>query len=145
MLTIIMLPLWFLFVTGFAVMVLVLVHRKGKIIAKHLQDEVMVGLLSLPEYELVTSAFSAWHATFSWGGKPARQFVSAASRLSLSKWHSIRSAQSHTQTISGAFVAPLREEIKRLRGEMSRALGKPLPQPEPWRPTPSQPRPPWVK
>ena len=144
MLTIIMLPLWFFFVMAFAVMVLILVHRKGKIIAKHLQDEVLVGFLSLPEYELITSPFSSWHATFSWGGRPARQFVSAASRLSLSKWHSIRSAQSDTSTISGAFVAPLRQEIKRLRGEMSRSLGRPLPDPAPWRPTTGQPKPPWM-
>jgi len=145
MLTILMLPLWFLFVTAFAVMVLVLVRRKGKIIAKHLHDEVLVGFLTLAEYELVTSAFSSWHATFTWGGRPARQFVGAVSRLSLSKWHSIRSAQSQTQTISGAFVAPLRQEIKRLRGEMSRSLGKPLPEPAPWRPTPEKPKPPWMQ
>jgi len=145
MLTIIMLPLWFCFVCGFAVMVLLLVRRKGQIIAKHLHDEVLIGFLSLPEYDLVTSAFSWWRATFSWGGRPGRQFVGAVSRLALSKWHSTRSVESQTRTISGAFVAPLRQEIKRLRGEMSRSLGKPLPEPAPWRPTASQPKPPWVR
>ncbi len=145
MLSIVMLPLWLLFVTAFAVMVLVLVRRKGRIIASHLQDEVLVGFLTLAEYELVTSAFASWHATFSWGGAPARQFVGAVSRLSLLKWHSIRSAEAQTQTISGAFVAPLRQEIKRLRGEMGRALGRALPNPQPWQPTPEHPRPPWVK
>ena len=144
MLTIVMLPLWFLFVAGFGVMVMVLVHRKGRIIAKHLQDEVLIGFLTLAEYELVTSAVSSWHATFSWGGAAGRQFVGAVCRLSLSMWHSMRSAQSQTQTISGAFVAPLRVEIKRLRGEMSRALGRPLPEPAPWRPTANQPKPPWL-
>jgi hypothetical protein len=85
-----------------------------------------------------------WQATFSWGGAPARRFVEAASRLALSKWHSRRAAQGHSQTISGAFVAPLRNELKQRREEMGRALGRPLPQPQPWRPTPEEPRPRWL-
>ncbi len=141
--TIVMLPLWFLFVFSFAVMVMVLVHRKGRIIAKHLHDEVLLGSLSMAEYHLVTSAFAHWRATVSWGGKPGREFVTAVCRLSLSKWHSIRAAQSRTPTISGAFVAPLRKDIKRLRIEMGLAMGRPLAEPERWRPTPEHPRPPW--
>jgi protease PrsW len=140
MLVVVMLPLWLLFVSGFFVVVLLLVRRKGRIIADHLKDEVLTGHLTLPELQLVTSAFSWWQATFSWGGAPARRFVEVASRLALSKWHSRRAAQGHSQTISGAFVAPLRKELKQRRDEMARAL----PQPEPWRPTPQQPRPPWL-
>ncbi|MDX2010666.1 MAG: PrsW family intramembrane metalloprotease [Myxococcaceae bacterium] len=144
MLVLVMLPLWFLFVTGFFVIVIVLVRRKGRIIRDHLKDEVLTGHLTLAELEFVTSAFSWWQATFSWGGAPARRFVEAASRLALSKWHSRRAAQGHSQTISGAFVAPLRKELKQRRDEMARSLGRALPQPEPWRPTPEQPRPPWL-
>lgn len=144
MLVLVMLPLWFLFVTGFFVMVVVLVRRKGRIIADHLKDEVLTGHLTVAELQLVTSVWSWWKATFSWGGAPARRFVEAASRLALSKWHSRRAAQGHSQTISGAFVAPLRKELAQRRQEMSRALGKPLPLPEPWRPTPNEPRPPWL-
>ncbi|MBL8917541.1 MAG: PrsW family intramembrane metalloprotease [Myxococcaceae bacterium] len=144
MLVLVMLPLWLLFVTAFFVMVVVLVRRKGRIIGEHLKDEVLTGHMTPAELGLVTSAFSWWKATFSWGGAPARRFVEAAARLGLSKWHSRRAAQGHSQTISGAFVAPLRKELKQRRDEMSRALGKPLPQPEPWRPTPGQPRPPWL-
>jgi RsiW-degrading membrane proteinase PrsW (M82 family) len=144
MLVLVMLPLWFLFVTGFFVMVIVLVRRKGRIIRDHLKDEVLTGHLTVAELEFVTSAFSWWQATFSWGGAPARRFVEVAARLGLSKWHSRRAAQGHSQTISGAFVAPLRKELKQRRDEMARALGRALPQPEPWRPTPEQPRPPWL-
>lgn len=144
MLVLVMLPLWLLFVTGFFVMVVVLVRRKGRIIGEHLKDEVLTGHMTVAELELVTSVWSWWKATFTWGGPSARRFVEAASRLALSKWHSRRAAQGHSQTISGAFVAPLRKELKQRRDEMSRALGRPLPQPEPWRPTPGQPRPPWL-
>lgn len=144
MLVLVMLPLWLLFVIGFAVMVLLLVRRKGRIIAEHLKDEVLTGHMTPAELELVTSVWSWWKATFSWGGAPARRFVEAASRLALSKWHSRRAAQGHSQTISGAFVAPLRKELKQRREEMSRSLGRQLPAPEPWRPTPGQPRPPWL-
>ena len=144
MLVLVMFPLWLFFVIGFGVMVLVLVRRKGRIIAEHLKDEVLTGHLTVAELQLVTSVTSWWQATFSWGGAPARRFVEAASRLALSKWHSRRAAQGHSQTISGAFVAPLRRELKQRRDEMGRALGRPLPQPEPWRPTPGEPRPPWL-
>jgi RsiW-degrading membrane proteinase PrsW (M82 family) len=144
MLVLVMLPLWLLFVTAFFVMVIILVRRKGRIIGEHLKDEVLTGHLTPDELMLVTSPFNWWKATFSWGGAPARRFVEAASRLGLSKWHSRRAAQGHSQTISGAFVAPLRKELKQRREEMSRALGRQLPQPEPWRPTPGQPRPPWL-
>lgn len=144
MLVLVMLPLWLLFVTGFGVMVLLLVRRKGRIITEHLKDEVLTGHLTPAELDFVTSVFSWWKATFTWGGAPARRFVEVAARLALSKWHSRRAAQGHSQTISGAFVAPLRKELKQRRDEMGRALGRPLPQPEPWRPTPEQPRPPWL-
>lgn len=144
MVVLVMLPLWLFFVTGFFVMVMLLVRRKGRIIGEHLKDEVLTGHLTVAELELVTSVWSWWRATFSWGGAPARRFVEAASRLALSKWHSRRAAQGHSQTISGAFVAPLRKELSQRRAEMSHSLGRALPNPEPWRPTPGQPRPPWL-
>lgn len=144
MVVLVMLPLWLLFVLAFAVMVLLLVRRKGRIIREHLQDEVLTGHLTVAELELVTSAFSWWKATFRWGGAPARRFVEVAARLALSKWHSRRAAQGHSHTISGAFVAPLRRELRQRRDEMSRALGRALPAPEPWRPTPNEPRPRWM-
>jgi RsiW-degrading membrane proteinase PrsW (M82 family) len=144
MLVLVMLPLWLLFVSAFFVMVVLLVRRKGRIIRDHLTDEVLTGHLTPAELELVTSPISWWRATFGWGGAPARRFVAAAARLALSKWHSRRAAHGHSQTISGAFVVPLRKELALRRAEMSRALGRALPEPQPWRPTPEEPRPRWL-
>lgn len=144
MLVLVMLPLWLLFVGGFFVVVVFLVRRKGRIIAEHLKDEVLTGHLTVDEMKLVTSPFSWWLATFSWGGAAARRFVEVASRLALSKWHSRRAAEGHSRTISGAFVAPLRQELKVRREDMARALGRALPQPQPWRPSPGEPKPPWL-
>ncbi len=144
MLALIMLPLWLVFVSAFFVTVLLLVRRKGRIIRDHLKDEVLAGHLTLAELDFVTSGVSWWRATFSWGGAPARRFVEVACRLSLSKWHSARAAHGHSETISGAFVVPLRKELKQRREEMARALGRALPQPAPWQPTPQEPRPPWL-
>jgi protease PrsW len=145
MLTLVMLPLWFLLLVGFAVMMAVLVARKGRIIQEHLQDEVLLGRLTVDEYQFVTSAFAYWKATFTWGGAPARRFLSAATRLALSKWHSMRAAQGQHRTLSGAFVAPLRQELKTHRLSMSQALGRQLPDPKPWEPTAEQPRPPFMR
>lgn len=136
MLTVIMLPLWLVFVLGFLVILIVLVVRKGKIIRQHLQDEVLLGNLTPWELDLVCSAWAHWRATFSFGGGLGRQFVTAAARLGLSKWHAGRAARGRTHTISADFVIPLRQDLRRLRGEISRKLGRPLPQPQPWQPPP---------
>ncbi len=133
MLVLVMLPLWVLFLLGFGVLLIVLVVRKGRIIRDHLKDEVLLGILTQAELELVTSAFATWRATFGWGGAPARDFVKAAARLALSKWHAARAWRGGTQTVSGDFVGPLRKELARLRAEMARALGRPLPVPQPQR------------
>ncbi len=130
----IMLPLWFLFVIGFGVLVIFLVKRKGKIIRDHLRDEVLMGNLTPWELELVTSMFAATKATFRYGGKAGRQFVHAAARLALSKWHTGRATQGRKLTISADMILPLRQELFRLRGEVSRALGRAVQQPQPWTP-----------
>lgn len=144
MLVLIMLPLWLVFVTAFFVTVILLVRRKGRIIREHLKDEVLTGHLTLAELDFVTSGVSWWKATFAWGGAPARRFVEVACRLALSKWHAARAAHGHSETISGAFIVPLRRELRQRRDEMARALGRALPQPAPWQPTPQEPRPPWL-
>jgi RsiW-degrading membrane proteinase PrsW (M82 family) len=134
MLTVIMLPLWFLFVLGFFAIVITLVVRKGRIIRQHLQDEVLLGNLTPQELDLVSSAWAHWRATFSFGGSLGRQFVTAAARLGLSKWHAARAAKGHSRTVSADFVVPLRQDLRRLRDEISRKLGRQLPQPQPWQP-----------
>jgi len=133
-----MLPLWFIFVFAFFCMVVYLVRRKGKIIRKHLEDEVLMGMLTVPELDLVTSPIN-WWKTGSWGGAPARKFVEAAARLSLSKWHAGRASRSRKLTVSADFVVPLRQDLAKYRAEMSRALGRQLPQPQAW--TPGSPPP----
>lgn len=134
MLTLLMFPLWLVFVIGFFAIVISLVVRKGRIIKQHLQDEVLLGNLTPQELELVSSAWAHWRATFSFGGSLGRQFVTAAARLGLSKWHAGRAAKGRSRTISADFVVPLRQDLHRLRGEISRKLGRTLPQPQPWQP-----------
>lgn len=133
-LVIVMLPLWLLFVLAFFVLVVWLVKRKGRIIRDHLKDEVLMGNLTPWELELVTSPVARLRATFSFGGSAGRRFVEAAARLALSKWHTGRATQGRKLTISADMVYPLRQELHKLRAEVSRALGKPIPQPQPWHP-----------
>jgi RsiW-degrading membrane proteinase PrsW (M82 family) len=131
-LTVVMLPLWFLFVAAFIGILIWLVRRKGRIIRDHLQDEVLIGNLTPPELELVCSPISGWKATFSWGGAPGRKFCRTAARLGLSKWHAGRASAGKKHTVSADWIVPLRHELFELRGAMSRSLGKPLPQPQVW-------------
>jgi protease PrsW len=135
---IVMLPLWFLFVLGFAGLLLWLVIRKGRIIRAHLQDEVLLGTLTREELMLATSAFGGMRAGFSWGGSAGRKFVRTVARLGLSKWHTGRAMKGRKQTVSADWIVPLRQEIGELRVEMSRALGRPLPQPQAWTPQQAQ-------
>jgi protease PrsW len=129
-----MLPLWFLFVLAFFGVVIYLVVRKGRIIRDHLKDEVLMGNLTPHELELVTSPVGRIRATFSFGGAAGRKFVDAAARLALSKWHTGRATQGRKLTVSADMIFPLRQELARLRAEVSRALGRPVPQPQPWSP-----------
>lgn len=138
-LVVLMLPLWFLFVLAFFILVIWLVKRKGKIIRDHLKDEVLMGNMTPWELDLVTSPVGRIRATFSYGGGAGRRFIDAAARLALSKWHTGRATQGRKMTISADMIFPLRQDIHRLRGEVSRALGRPVQQPQPW--TPGAPSP----
>jgi RsiW-degrading membrane proteinase PrsW (M82 family) len=133
-LVLIMLPLWFLFVFGFMGLVIWLVVRKGRIIRDHLKDEVLMGNMTPWELGLVTSPFGRVKATFNYGGAAGRRFVDAAARLALSKWHTGRATQGRKLTISADMIFPLRQELHKLRGEVSRALGRAVEQPRPWQP-----------
>jgi RsiW-degrading membrane proteinase PrsW (M82 family) len=133
-LVLLMFPLWLLFVLAFSILVVVLVRRKGRIIRDHLKDEVLMGNLTLWELGLVTSPVARMKATFSYGGSAGRRFVDAAARLALSKWHTGRATQGRKLTISADMIFPLRQELFKLRAEVSRALGRPVQQPQPWAP-----------
>jgi RsiW-degrading membrane proteinase PrsW (M82 family) len=134
-----MLPLWFLFVIAFGGLVIYLVIRKGRIIRDHLKDEVLMGNLTPWELGLVTSPIARIRATFSYGGGAGRKFVDVASRLALSKWHTGRATQGRKLTVSADMIFPLRQELAKLRAEVSRAMGRPVQQPQSW--TPGQPAP----
>lgn len=133
-LVLLMLPLWFLFVLGFFILVIWMVKRKGKIIHDHLRDEVLMGNLTPYELALVTSPVGRIKATFSYGGSAGRKFIDAAARLALSKWHTGRATQGRKLTVSADMIFPLRQDLHKLRAEVSKALGRPVQQPQPWSP-----------
>jgi hypothetical protein len=135
----IMLPLWFLFLLGFFALVIWLVVRKGRIIRDHLKDEVLMGNLTANELLLVTSPIARIKATTSFGGAAGRKFVDAAARLALSKWHTGRATQGRKLTVSADMIYPLRQELHKLRAEVSRALGRPVEQPQAWQPGTAMP------
>ena len=133
-LVLLMLPLWLLFVLAFFGLVIWLVKRKGKIIRDHLRDEVLIGNMTPFELELVSSPVGRLRATFSYGGSAGRKFIDAAARLALSKWHTGRATMGRKMTVSADMIVPMRQELFRLRGEISKALGRPVQQPAPWQP-----------
>jgi RsiW-degrading membrane proteinase PrsW (M82 family) len=133
-LMLLMLPLWFVFVFAFFGLVIYLVSRKGRIIRDHLKDEVLMGNLTPWELELVTSPIGRLRATFSFGGSSGRAFIDAAARLALSKWHTGRATVARNMTISADTILPLRQDLARLRAEVSRSMGRPVQQPQPWSP-----------
>jgi protease PrsW len=111
--------LWFIFVALFFVIIVVLVVRKGRVIRQHLYDEVLVGNLTSDELELVCSPVGRLRATFSWRGATGRRFIRAGARLALCKWHTARAMKGQKRTISADFIAPLRQELKRLRADLA--------------------------
>jgi protease PrsW len=113
-----LLPLWFIFVLGFFVIIVALVVRKGRTIRTNLRDEVLLGNLSAEELELICSPVGRLKCTFSWRGAAGRNFIRAGARLALSKWHTARAMQGQKRTISADFIIPMRQEIARLRGEL---------------------------
>jgi RsiW-degrading membrane proteinase PrsW (M82 family) len=133
-LVLLMLPLWFLFVLAFFGLVIWLVRRKGKIIRDHLRDEVLMGNLTPWELELITSPIGRMKATFNYGGRAGRKFIDAAARLALSKWHTGRATQGRKLTVSADMILPLRQDLHRLRADVSKAMGKQVEQPRPWTP-----------
>ena len=119
-----LLPLWFIFVFAFLVVMFFLVRREGKIIRQHLEDEVLLGNLTREELDLVCSPIGRIKAMFGRGGLKGRRFIDAASRLALSKWHSARAMQGQKRTISADFIVPMRQELHKLRAEIQ---GTPMP------------------
>jgi hypothetical protein len=134
MLVMVMLPLWFLVVISFLVIIVILVRRKGRIIRENLKDEVLMGYLTPYELDLATSAFGTLSATFRFGGAAGRDFIRAAARLGLSKWHTFRADKERKATVSAEWIVPLRQELAVLRARVAHSLGRPVEQPQPWVP-----------
>lgn len=117
-----LLPLWFLFVAAFVIMVLVLVARRGRIIRAHLLDEVALRHISQAELDYTVSIFGGLGAFFRRGRKGA-EFVRAIARLGLSKWHTARAMRGQNQTVSMDFIIPLRAKITELRAQGASPVG----------------------
>jgi protease PrsW len=113
-----LIPLWLAFVLSFMGLVVVLVMRKGRTIRSFLRDEILLGNLSQEEVDLICSPIGRLRCTFSWRGATGRAFIGAGARLALSKWHTARAMRGKKQTISADFIVPLRQELRRLRGEL---------------------------
>ncbi|MFO0652749.1 MAG: PrsW family intramembrane metalloprotease [Polyangiales bacterium] len=120
-LVLILLPLWFLFVVAFLVMVVVLVQRRGGIIRRYLEDELVLGTITREEFELTTSAFGLYRAARGPHGKVRQQLIRAAARLALSKWHAGRAMKGALSTVSFDFIGPLRDQIRALRAQIPNA------------------------
>ena len=114
---IVKLALGLLFAVTFFAIIVVLVVRKGRTIREYLRDEVLIGNLSQQEVDLVCSPFGRLKARMS-SGAVGPQFVRAAARLALSKWHTARAMKGQKRTISADFIVPLRQELARLRAQM---------------------------
>jgi hypothetical protein len=125
------------------------VKRKGKIIRAFLQDEVLMGFLTVWELNLVCSNAPRMRANALYGGAVGKRFVDAASRLALSKWHAQRASTSRMKTVSADMVVPLRQELAQLRARIAQVLRRPIEQPQPFQPGAGPPPwlwqpPPWV-
>jgi RsiW-degrading membrane proteinase PrsW (M82 family) len=129
---ILMIILFFFFMVLFLALLIALVVREGRIIRRFLLDEVALGNLSQEELELVCSPVGRIRALFTRGGLRGRRFVTAAAKLAMKKWHTMRAMEGKKQTISIDFILPLRQELAQIRAE----IGVPAPN---QRPVPTQP------
>ena len=111
------LPLWLGLVAAFFTLIVGLVVRRGRIIARYLEDEVHLGTLTREEVAWVTSPLGLLRARLRFG-RNGVGFIRAAARLAMSKWHVKRATHTRLRTMSGDFVAPLRRKLRALREAM---------------------------
>jgi protease PrsW len=93
-------------------------YRERKIVRQYLYEEVALGVISPQEYLWVTSLRKRmgfhWRALSSGGFRgyrSARAFSRAATKLGLSKWHTLKAAEKNTQTRSLGQIPVLRQEL----------------------------------
>ena len=111
------LPLWFLLVLTFLIMVIVLVRRRGRIIREYLQDEVALGHVTPEEVDIVCSSFGLMTMRMRHGSAGV-ELVRAMARLALSKWHTVRAQNQDMSTVSMDFIVPLRQRIFELKHQI---------------------------
>jgi RsiW-degrading membrane proteinase PrsW (M82 family) len=100
-------------------------YRERKIVRYHLYEEVVLGVLSPQEYLDVTSLRK--RVAFHWralgrgglgGYRSAKAFSRAATKLALSKWHTLKAAEKNTQTRSLGQIPVLRQQLNERRAAL---------------------------
>lgn len=101
-------------------------RRERKIIRQYLYEEVALGVLTPQEYMDVTSLTK--RVSFHWRGlsrnglsgyRSAKAFSRAATKLALSKWHTLKAAEKSAQTRSLGQIPLLRQELATRRAALS--------------------------
>jgi RsiW-degrading membrane proteinase PrsW (M82 family) len=113
------LPLWLLFVLSFFGLVVVLVVRRSRIIRRFLEDEIHIGNLSRADVQRVCHPFGLLLARLQYGSAGV-EFLRAAARLGLSKWHYARASSAKKLTLSADFIVPLRQQLALYRKQRAR-------------------------
>lgn len=97
-------------------------RREYKIIYDHLADEVALGVISQDEFAVALSPFKRFGFTMralTRGGpsgyRAARRFSRAATRLALSKWHTLNASKRQAETRSLGMVPVLRQQLAEFR------------------------------
>ena len=112
------LPLWALFVCSFFGLVVVLVVRRSRIIRHFLEDEIHMGNLSRADVRRVCHPFGLFLAHLEQGAAGV-EFLRAAARLALSKWHFARAHSVKRLTLSADFIVPLRKQLADYRRQVA--------------------------
>jgi RsiW-degrading membrane proteinase PrsW (M82 family) len=113
------LPLWAMFVFSFFGLVVVLVMRRSRIIRHFLEDEIHMGNLTRADVKRACDPLGMFKARLEHG--PAGvEFLRAAARLALSKWHFARANSVRKLTLSADFIVPLRQQVAKYRAEIAR-------------------------
>lgn len=101
-------------------------YRERKIIRQHLYEEVVVGVLSPEEFTNVTKLFKRMSFHMSGlrsggfkGYRLATGFSRTATRLALSKWHTLKAGQKNAQTRSLSMVPVLRQQLTQYRNDLA--------------------------
>jgi RsiW-degrading membrane proteinase PrsW (M82 family) len=112
------LPLWALFVLSFFGLMVVLVVRRSRIIRHFLEDEIHMGNLTRADVRRVCHPFGLFLAQLE-QGPVGVEFLRAAARLGLCKWHFARAHSAKKQTLSADFIVPLRRQLAACRQQLA--------------------------